>query len=145
MRLKGSTYILLTTVLLAVNSSVMSVPMPPVPTEPIYFEPPIVEVTNQIRQQSCVQIDNSIRYLHPYQYSYKPDFYEDDANKIATAMITVESLPIIGTVPIVGEWLGFAYLGYSAMVDEKEQRRILQVKQHIAMLQQVKAEKHCFE
>ncbi len=132
-------------VLLTVSSSVVAVPMPPIPTEPIYYEPPIVEATDAIRQQSCAQIDNNIRYLHPYQYTYKPGFYEDGANKIATAMITVDSLPIVGTIPVVGEWLGFAYLGYSALVDEKEQRRILQVKQQIAMLQQVKAEKHCYE
>jgi hypothetical protein len=31
------------------------------------------------------------------------------------------------------------------LVEEKEQRRMLQVEQKIGMLQQVKAEKHCFE
>ncbi len=133
------------TALLSVVSPAMAVPMPPVPLEPIYFEPPVVAATQEIRQQSCAQIDNSIRYLHPYQYTYKPGFYDDGANKIATAMITVDSLPIVGTLPVIGEWLGFAYLGYSALVEEKEQRRILQVKQQISMLQQVKAEKHCFE
>jgi hypothetical protein len=131
--------------LLFISSTLLAVPMPPIPTEPIYFEPPIVEVTEQIRQQSCVQIDNNIRYLQPYKYSYKPDFYQDDANKVAAAMVTMESLPVVGTLPVVGEWLGFIYLGYSAFVDEKEERRILDVKQQIAMLQQVKAEKHCFE
>lgn len=127
------------TVLLTVMSPIMAVPMPPIPTEPIYFEPPVVEATAQIRQQSCIQIDNSIRYLQPYKYTYKPDYYHDGANKLATGMITVDS------VPLVGGWLGFAYLGYSALIDEKENRRILQVKQQISMLQRVKAEKHCFE
>ena len=138
-------YYVVITALLSVVSPVMAVPMPPVPLEPIYYEPPVVVATQEIRQQSCAQIDNSIRYLHPYLYTYKPGFYDDGANKVATAMITMESLPIVGTLPIIGEWLGFAYLGYSALVEEKEQRRILQVKQQIAMLQQVKAERHCFE
>ncbi|MFW5451018.1 MAG: hypothetical protein ACKE9I_05420 [Methylophagaceae bacterium] len=117
----------------------------PIPSEPIYFEPPVVEATDDIRQLSCVTLDNNIRYLHPYRYSYKPNFYQDDANKIATTLITIDSLPVIGTVPIIGEWVGFTYLAYSALVDEKEQRRMLQIEQQIAMLQQVKAEKHCFE
>jgi len=127
------------TVLLTVMSPVIAVPMPPIPTEPIYFEPPVVEATAQIRQQSCVQIDNSIRYLQPYKYTYKPDYYDDGANKLATAMITMDVMPILG------EYFGWAYLGYSALIDEKENRRILDVKQQISMLQRVKAEKHCFE
>jgi hypothetical protein len=136
--MKFSNYVT-ATVLLTVVSPIMAVPMPPIPTEPIYFEPPVVEATAQIRQQSCIQIDNNIRYLQPYKYTYKPDYYQDGSNKFATAMITMDFLPILG------EYFGFAYLGYSALVDEKENRRILQVKQQISMLQRVKAEKHCFE
>jgi hypothetical protein len=124
------------TFLFIVMSPAMAVPMPPVPTEPIYFEPPVVDATEEIRQQSCVQIDTSIRYLQPYTYTYKPDYYQDGTNKFATGMIPIEP---------IGAWLGFAYLGYSALVDEKESRRIIEVKQQIAMLRQVKAEKHCFE
>lgn len=139
MKLTGIASYFVITVLVAVISPVMAVPMPPVPTEPIYFEPPIVKATQEIRQQSCVQIDSSIRYLLPYQYSYKPEFHQDGANKIATAAITTD------LIPVIGEWIGFAYLGYSALVEEKEERRIIQIKQQIAMLQQVKAEKHCFE
>lgn len=127
------------TVLFTVMSSVMAVPIPPIPTEPIYYEPHVVEATAEIRQQSCVQIDKGIRYLQPYTYTYKPDYYQDGTNKFATAMITMDVLPIFGEV------FGFAYLGYSALIDEKENRRILNVKQQIAMLRQVKAEKHCFE
>jgi hypothetical protein len=136
--MKFSNYVT-ATVFLTVVSPIMAVPMPPIPTEPIYFEPPVVEATAQIRQQSCIQIDNNIRYLQPYKYTYKPDYYQDGSNKFATAMITMDFLPILG------EYFGFAYLGYSALVDEKENRRILQVKQQISMLQRVKAEKHCFE
>ena len=113
--------------------------LPPVPTEPIYFEPPVVNVTEEIRLLSCVQLDNNIRTLHPYRYSYKPSFYQDDANKIATALVAFDA------VPIVNGLFGFVYLGYSALVEEKEQRRTLMVEQEIAMFQQVKAEKHCFE
>lgn len=119
------------------SSSAIALTLPPVPTEPIYFEPPIVEATNDITQLSCVALDNNIRHLHPYRYTYKPGFHEDDANKIATALITFDDF--------LGGWIGPAYLGYSALVEEKEQRRMLQVEQQIAMLQQVKAEKHCFE
>lgn len=122
-----------------VMATVQAVPMPPVPLEPIYFEPPVEAATDEIYQQSCVQLDNAIRYLHPYNYTYKPGFHEDGANQIATTLIVFDS------VPIVHGLLGFAYLGYSALVEEKEQRRMLEVDQKIAMLQQVKAEKHCFE
>jgi len=107
--------------------------------EPFYFEPPVVEATEDIRQQSCVQLDNAIRFLHPYRYSYKPGFYQDSYNTIATGAI------IIDAVPVINGLVGFAYLGYSALVDEKEQRRMLHVEQQISMLQQLKAEKHCFE
>jgi len=116
-----------------------AIPMPPVPLEPIYFEPPIETATDDIYQQSCAQLDNAIRYLHPYAYTYKPEFHEDGTNQIATTLIVFDS------VPIVHGLLGLAYLGYSGLVGEKEERRMLQVDQKIAMLQQVKAEKHCFE
>lgn len=119
------------------STSVLALTIPPVPTEPIYFEPPIVEATDEVTQMSCVALDNNIRYLHPYRYTYKPGFYEDDANKLATSLVAFDN--------ILDGWLGFAYMGYSALVEEKEQRRMLQVEQQIAMLQQVKAEKHCFE
>lgn len=122
-----------------VIASVQAVPMPPVPLEPIYFEPPVVAATDEIYQQSCVQLDNAIRYLQPYRYTYKPEFYEDGANQVAATLIVFDS------VPIVHGLLGFAYLGYSALVEEKEQRRMLQVEQKVALLQRVKAEKHCFE
>lgn len=125
--------------------SAIALTLPPIPIEPIYFEPPIVNASDEIKHLNCVALDNNIRYLHPYRYSYKPGFYQDDANKIATALITVDSLPVIGTIPVIGEWIGFTYLAYSSLVEEKEQRRMLQVEQQIAMLQQVKSEKHCFE
>lgn len=111
----------------------------PVPTEPIYYEPPIVEITDEIRKHSCVEIDGAINQLHPYRYSYKPDFYADGSNKLAATLI------VFDTIPIVEGWLGLAYLGYSSLVDEKEARRTQQIEQKIAMLQRVKAEKHCFE
>ncbi|ODN67196.1 MULTISPECIES: hypothetical protein [Methylophaga] len=111
----------------------------PVPTEPIYYEPPIVEITDEIRKHSCVEIDGAINQLHPYRYSYKPDFYADGSNKLATTLIAFD------TIPIVKGWLGLAYLSYSSLVDEKEARRTQQIEQKIAMLQRVKAEKHCFE
>ena len=120
-------------------STAKAVPMPPVPLEPLYFEPPIAMATDEIHQQTCVQLDNAIRYLHPYRYTYKPDFHQDGANKVATTFIIVDS------VPIVNGLIGLAYLGYSGLVEEKEQRRTMEVEQKIAMLQQVKAEKHCFE
>lgn len=111
----------------------------PVPTEPIYYEPPLVEITDEIRKHSCVEIDGAINLLHPYRYSYKPGFSEDGSNKLAATLI------VFDTIPIVEGWLGLAYLGYSSLVDEKEARRTQQVEQKIAMLQRVKAEKHCFE
>jgi hypothetical protein len=118
---------------------VEAVPMPPVPLDPIDFEPPVEVATDEIYQQSCVQLDNEIRYLQPYRYIYKPEFHQDGANQIATTLIVFDS------VPIVHGLFGFAYLGYSALVEEKEQRRMLEVEQQVTSLQQVKAEKHCFE
>ncbi len=111
----------------------------PLPTEPIYFEPPVVHASEEYEQLSCVELDNSIGFLQPYRYSYKPNFYEDEANKVAALLVTVDS------VPIVEGWLGLAYLGYSALLEEKEQRRVLAVNQQVSMLQRLKAKKHCFE
>jgi len=122
----------------AVNSA-FALTLPPVPTEPIYFEPPIVQTDQQTRALSCYQIDNAINQLHPYRYTYKPDFYNDGTNKLATALVVFDS------IPIVDGWLGLGYLGYSALVSEKEDRRQLHVEQEIAALQRVKAEKHCYE
>jgi hypothetical protein len=116
-----------------------AVTLPRIPVEPIYFEPPIKQAQQTDYDLSCVQIDNAIRTLHPYKYSYKPGFYEDDANKVAVVMAVTDIVPIFKGLA------GFAYLGYSAMVDEQEQRRTLDVAQQIAMFQQLKAEKHCFE
>jgi hypothetical protein len=121
------------------SSYAYGVALPPVPTEPIYFEPHIPEVPVEIKNLSCAQLDTSIRYLHPYTYSHKQKFYYDQANQIAVSMVTVD------IIPVVGEWVGLAYLGYSALVEEKENRRIVNIKQKLAMLQQLKAEKHCFE
>lgn len=128
----------------AVLTGVFSVPafamtLPPVPTEPIYFEPPVVEADANTRTLSCYQLDTAINQLHPYRYSYKPHYYDDGMNKLATALVVFDS------VPIVEGWLGLGYLGYSALVDEKEDRRQLYVEQQIAALQHVKAEKHCYE
>lgn len=120
-------------------SPVFAVTLPPVPTEPIYFEPPVEEPDQQIRTLSCYQIDKAINQLHPYRYSYKPDYYNDGSNKLATALVVFDS------VPIVEGWLGLGYLGYSALVSEKEDRRQLIIEQKIAALQSVKAEKHCYE
>ncbi|MTI64455.1 hypothetical protein [Methylophaga sp.] len=113
--------------------------LPPVPTEPIYFEPPVVQAEAGVRVLTCYQLDMEINQLHPYRYSYKPPFYEDGTNKLATALVVFDS------VPLVEGWLGLGYLGYSALVDEKEDRRQIHVEQQIASLQRVKAEKHCYE
>mgnify|MGYP001826892451 CR=1 FL=1 len=119
--------------------STLALTQVPLPTEPIYFEPPIVHASEEQEQLTCVELDNSIRFLQPYKYSYKPSFYEDDANKAAVLLVTVDS------IPIVEGWLGLAYLGYSALLEEKEQRRVLAVNQQVSMLQGLKAKKHCFE
>jgi len=120
-------------------SSVTALTLPAVPTEPIYFEPPIVQADQQTQSWSCYQIDSVINQLHPYRYTYKPDYYNDGSNKLATALVVFDS------IPIVEGWLGLGYLGYSALVSEKEDRRQLQIEQEIAALQRVKAQKHCYE
>lgn len=125
--------------LLALSQPLSALTLPPVPTEPIYFEPPVVVADAGMRTMSCHELDLSINQLHPYRYSYKPDFYEDGTNKLATALVAFDS------IPIAEGWLGLGYLGYSALVDEKEDRRQLHVEQQIAALQQLKAEKHCYE
>lgn len=120
-------------------SSVSALTLPPVPTEPIYFEPPVVQADQQTKALNCHQIDSVINQLHPYRYTYKPDYYNDGSNKLATALVVFDS------IPIVEGWLGLGYLGYSALVSEKEDRRQLHIEQEIAALQRVKAEKHCYE
>jgi len=125
--------------LIVLSQPVLALTLPPVPTEPIYFEPPVVAPEADMRTLSCAELDMNINQLHPYRYSYKPGFYEDGSNKLATALVVFDS------VPIVEGWLGLGFLGYSALVGEKEDRRQLHVEQQIASLQQLKAEKHCYE
>jgi len=124
---------------MSIFQPVVAVTLPAVPLEPIYFEPPVIERNLEVEQLSCVGLDNTIRNMQPYRYSHKAPFYQDDANKVAAAMVTVDFIPIVQGLA------GLAYMGYSATVEEKEQRRILLVEQRIALLQQLKAEKHCFE
>jgi hypothetical protein len=121
------------------SSKTNALTLPPVPSEPIYFEPPVVTADQKMQDMSCYQVDKAINQLHPYRYTYKPSFYKDDANKAATALVMID------TIPIVQGWLGLGYLGYSALVEEKEDRRQLQVEQQISALQRIKAEKHCYE
>ena len=176
--------------------SIYALPLPQVPTEPIYFEPTVEQASDILSQQSCTMLDNSIRYLSPYKESYKANFYQDKYNQVATGAMILGDFPfikggalgvaylgtsyfmnekgkedklalnnkeptsrgkqvraVIGqvitaltTLSLVKEaGLGISYLAYSSLVGEKEQRRVLLVKQQIAMLQQIKAEKHCFE
>lgn len=120
------------------SSKTNALTLPPVPSEPIYFEPPVVTADQKMQDMSCYQVDKAINQLHPYRYTYKPTFYKDDANKAATALVMID------TIPIVQGWLGLGYLGYSALVEEKEDRRQLQVEQQISALQRIKAEKHCY-
>ena len=131
--------VLLCFIYMAFSMNAYAMTLPPVPAEPIYYEPPVVKPDQNMQQMSCYQVDKAINQLHPYRYTYKPSFYKDDANKAATALIMIDS------IPIVQGWLGLGYLGYSALVEEKEDRRQLQVEQQISALQRIKAEKHCYE
>lgn len=135
MKLKISVFICLA----ALSSTLAAMSLPPVPTEPIYFEPPVVTPDADTQALNCYQLDAAINQLHPYRYSYKPHFYEDGTNKLATALVVFDS------IPVVEGWLGLGYLGYSALVEEKEDRRQLHVEQQIAALQRLKAAKHCYE
>jgi hypothetical protein len=132
-------FIAISVVMLIFATPLYALTLPPVPTEPIYFEPPVAAVEQQQRELGCYQLDKAINQLHPYRYSYKPSFYQDGSNQLATALIVFDN------IPVVEGWLGLGYLGYSALVGEKEDRRMLQVEQQIAALQRVKAEKHCYE
>lgn len=134
-----SSLMVLTVGFMFFSSSVFSMTQIPVPMEPIYFEPPIVEPDDQVRQATCVEIDNAINQLHPYRYTYKPNFYRDRTNSFASTLV------VFDVIPIVEGWLGLAYLGYSSILEEKESRRMQSVEQQIAMLQRVKAEKRCFQ
>lgn len=127
--------ILLATVTLPVTAMTL----PPVPTEPLYFEPPVVQADAETTALSCYQIDTAINQLQPYRYSYKPPYYDDGMNKLATALVVFDA------IPIVQGWVGLGYLGYSSLVDEKEHRRQLNIEEQIAALQRVKAVKHCYE
>lgn len=124
---------------LLVASEASAITLPPVPTEPIYFEPPVQQVPDTVRKQSCATLDNAITYLEPYTYTYKPNYYKDGFNKLGFSAVTFDF------VPVFKGWLGLGFMGYSALVGEKEQRRIIVAKQKIYMLQRVKAEKHCYE
>ena len=72
---------------------VQSMTLPPVPTEPLYYEPPVVKPTENQQRFDCYQLDSAINELHPYRYTYKPNFYSDGSNKLATSLIVVDKLP----------------------------------------------------
>lgn len=134
-----SLLIIIMTLLMTYSQISHALTIAPVPIEPIYFEPPVQQATDEQLQWNCTALDNAIRYLHPYKYSYKPGFEEDGANKLAVVLVTIDNFPIAEGLA------GLGYLAYSAMVEEKEQRRMLVIEQKIAMFQQLKAEKHCYE
>lgn len=113
--------------------------LPPVPTEPLYYEPPVVKPAEAEQRYDCYQLDRAINALHPYRYTYKPDFYSDGSNKMAASLIVFDSIPLLEG------WLGIGYLAYSALLDEKEARRTENIEQQIRMLQRLKAEQHCFQ
>ncbi|HSG92953.1 MAG TPA: hypothetical protein VK999_04515 [Methylotenera sp.] len=118
---------------------VQAMTLPPVPTEPLYYEPPVVKPAEAEQRYDCYQLDRAINELHPYRYTYKPNFYSDGSNKLAASLIVFDS------IPLVEGWLGIGYLAYSAMLDEKEARRTENIEQQIRMLQRLKAEQHCFQ
>ncbi|MEX0615702.1 MAG: hypothetical protein WD177_07320 [Methylophaga sp.] len=118
---------------------VQAMTLPPVPTEPLYYEPPVVKPAEAELRYDCYQLDRAINELHPYRYTYKPDFYSDGSNKMAASLIVFDSIPLLEG------WLGIGYLAYSALLDEKEARRTENVEQQIRMLQRLKAEQHCFQ
>lgn len=122
------------------SQSTLALTIAPVPHEPIYFEPPVVLPTDEQQKWNCTALDNAIRYLHPYRYTYKPAFSEDGSNKLAVALMTIDDFPLAD-----GGLAGLAYLAYSSLVEEREQRRVLSVEEKIIMFQRLKAEKHCFE
>lgn len=118
---------------------VQAMTLPPVPTEPLYYEPPVVKPAEAELRYDCYQLDRAINELHPYRYTYKPNFYSDGSNKLATSLIVFDSIPLLEG------WLGIGYLAYSALLDEKEARRTENIEQQISMLQRLKAEQHCFQ
>lgn len=131
-------YALMAGLLLFSVNPALAVMLPPVPTEPLYFEPPVEQADEQVQTLSCPQLDLAINQLHPYRYSYKPGFYEDGLNRAAVGLVAIDAVPLNGLI-------GLGYLGYSQLVTEKEERRVLLVEQKIAMLQRIKANKHCYE
>lgn len=118
---------------------VRAMTLPPVPTEPLYYEPPVVKPAEAELRYDCYQLDRAINELHPYRYTYKPNFYNDGSNKMAASLIVFDNIPLLEG------WLGIGYLAYSALLDEKEARRTENIEQQIRMLQRLKAEQHCFQ
>lgn len=132
-------YRLFLPLLMAWGTNAIAIALPPVPTGPIYYEPGVVGADEQMVSMSCYQLDAAINTLHPYRYSHKPNFYLDGSNQLATGLIIFDS------IPLTGGWLGLGYLGYSALVSEKEDRRTLLIEEKIATLQRIKAARHCYE
>lgn len=126
-------------IILTIWVPVHAMTLPPVPTEPLYYEPPVVKPAEAEQRYDCYQLDRAINELHPYRYTYKPNFYSDGSNKLAASLIVFDSIPLLEG------WLGIGYLAYSAMLDEKEARRTENIEQQIRMLQRLKAEQHCFQ
>ena len=124
------TTLIIAPLLLAFSTTVAAV-------DPAYFNPyrSPKPVSHQAEDTalSCAQLDREISMVTPHTYNYRPDFDQDPyvgASIIASATFSM---------------IGYGYLGFRAVGDFVEEKRIHSANSRIEELRRLKAEKYCYE
>lgn len=98
----------------------------------LYPHPPSPVYQSGDRELSCEQLDTALTALEPLTYSYKPSFYRDPAHGAAILVGMAESA-------------AWSYFIYSGLAEYYDQKRIIDTQHRIAVLRQLKANRHCYE
>jgi hypothetical protein len=103
------------------------------PDVDLYRQPYVPNPTVYDRLKDCRQLELELRALQPKTYSYKPGFYEDPKQGAALW---------VGTTMF---WPAYGVLVWGAVTEYDEQGRKINSENRIAELQQLKADRRCFE
>ncbi len=116
--------------LIAANTSLAAADLPDINP---YRSPKPASHQAEDTALTCAQLDREISRVTPYTYNYRPDFDQDPyvgASIIASATFS---------------FIGYGYLGFRAVGDFGEDKRIQSANSRIDDLRRLKAEKYCYE
>ena len=99
----------------------------------LYSHARALDISAEDRRLSCLDLEGELRELEPLSYNSHPNFYEDGYQGASIVLGTMVS-------PIA-----YGLSGYSTTRGYVEAGRVSKIKQRIAVLRELKAQKHCFE